>query len=74
MFAKRIASFAMLVLLAFAVAVQAGEKESGKGKIAKAAEAQLAVLKDTAAPIERRRQILTAFARDAYAAALPVVL
>jgi len=32
------------------------------------------VLKDTAAPIERRRQILTAFARDAYAAALPVVL
>ncbi len=41
---------------------------------AKAAEAQLAVLKDTAAPIERRRQILTAFARDAYAAALPVVL
>jgi putative heme-binding domain-containing protein len=41
---------------------------------AKAAEAQLAVLKDTSAPIERRRQILTAFARDAYAAALPVVL
>jgi len=41
---------------------------------AKAADAQLAVLKDTAAPIERRRQILTAFARDAYAAALPVVL
>ena len=41
---------------------------------AKAAAAQLAVLKDTAAPIERRRQILTAFARDAYAAALPVVL
>jgi len=32
---------------------------------AKAAEAQLAVLKDKAAPIERRRQILTAFARDA---------
>jgi putative membrane-bound dehydrogenase-like protein len=41
---------------------------------AKAADAQLAVLKDKAAPIERRRQILTAFARDAYAAALPVVL
>jgi putative membrane-bound dehydrogenase-like protein len=41
---------------------------------AKAADAQLAVLKDPAAPIERRRQILTAFARDAYAAALPVVL
>lgn len=41
---------------------------------AKAAEAQLAVLKDPAAPIGRRRQILTAFARDAYAAALPVVL
>jgi putative heme-binding domain-containing protein len=41
---------------------------------AKAAAAQLAVLKDKAAPIERRRQILTAFARDAYAAALPVVL
>ena len=40
----------------------------------KAAAAQLAVLKDPAAPIERRRQILTAFARDAYAAALPVVL
>jgi putative heme-binding domain-containing protein len=32
------------------------------------------VLKDKAAPIERRRQILTAFARDAYAAALPVVM
>jgi len=41
---------------------------------AKAADAQLAVLKDKAAPIERRRQILTAFAHDAYAAALPVVL
>ena len=41
---------------------------------AKAADAQLAVLKDKAAPIERRRQILTAFARDAYAAALPVVM
>ena len=41
---------------------------------AKAAAAQLAVLKDKAAPIERRRQILAAFARDAYAAALPVVL
>jgi len=41
---------------------------------AKAAAAQLAVLKDKAAPIERRQQILTAFARDAYAAALPVVL
>jgi hypothetical protein len=40
----------------------------------KAAAAQLAVLKDPVAPIERRRQILTAFARDAYAAALPVVL
>ena len=41
---------------------------------AKAAASQLAVLKDKAAPIERRRQILAAFARDAYAAALPVVL
>jgi hypothetical protein len=41
---------------------------------AKAAAAQLAVLKDTSAPLERRRQILTAFARDAYATALPVVL
>ncbi|MDH4443567.1 MAG: PmoA family protein [Akkermansiaceae bacterium] len=41
---------------------------------AKAADAQLAVLKDKAALIERRQQILTAFARDAYAAALPVVL
>lgn len=41
---------------------------------AEVADAQLAVLKDAAAPLERRRQILTAFASDAYAAALPVVL
>ena len=41
---------------------------------AKAALTQLAVLKDVAAPIERRRQILAAFARDAYAPAQAVVL
>jgi putative heme-binding domain-containing protein len=35
---------------------------------------QLATLKDRAAPVERRREILLAFARDSVAAALPVVL
>ena len=35
---------------------------------------QLATLKDRAAPIERRREILLGFSRDSVAAALPVVL
>jgi putative heme-binding domain-containing protein len=35
---------------------------------------QLATLKDRAAPVERRREILLGFARDSVAAALPVVL
>ena len=36
--------------------------------------AQLAILQDRAAPVERRREILLAFTRDSVAAALPVVL
>ena len=39
-----------------------------------ATAAQLATLKDRAAPVERRREILLAFSRDSVAAALPVVL
>ncbi len=41
---------------------------------AKASAAQLATLQDRAAPVEQRREILRAFARDSYAAALPAVL
>ncbi len=41
---------------------------------AKAAEAQLVVLADKAAPVERRREVLLGFARDRYAPALPTVL
>ncbi len=41
---------------------------------AKASAAQLATLKDASAAPERRREILQAFARDSYAAALPVTL
>ena len=36
--------------------------------------AQLAILQDRAAPVERRREILLAFNRDSVAAALPVML
>jgi putative heme-binding domain-containing protein len=35
---------------------------------------QLATLKDRAAPVERRREVLVGFARDSVAAALPVIL
>ena len=41
---------------------------------AKAAASQLAVLQDRTAPVERRREILLAFARDSFPAALPVAL
>ena len=41
---------------------------------AKASAAQLALLQDRAAPLAQRREILLAFARDAYAAALPTAL
>jgi hypothetical protein len=41
---------------------------------AKASAAQLALLQDRAAPLAQRREILLAFARDAYAAALPTTL
>ncbi|MEJ6644609.1 MAG: PmoA family protein [Akkermansiaceae bacterium] len=39
-----------------------------------ATAAQLAMLQDRAAPVERRREILLAFARDSVVTALPVVL
>ena len=39
---------------------------------AKAAASQLAVLQDRTAPVDRRREILLAFARDSFTAALPV--
>lgn len=41
---------------------------------AKAAEAQLATLKDRTAPAAQRRELLQGFARDGYAAALPAVV
>ena len=41
---------------------------------AEASAAQLAILQDHTAPVERRREILLAFARDSYAAALPAAL
>ena|GEM_PF-108779 len=41
---------------------------------ANAAAGQLVVLQDRTAPVERRRAILLAFARDSFAAALPVTL
>jgi putative membrane-bound dehydrogenase-like protein len=40
----------------------------------KAAAAQLAVLQDRTAPVERRRDILRGFARDAYVESLPATL
>jgi putative heme-binding domain-containing protein len=40
----------------------------------KAAAAQLALLQDRTAPVERRRDILRGFARDAYAESLPTTL
>jgi putative membrane-bound dehydrogenase-like protein len=39
-----------------------------------ATNAQLAMLQDRAAPVERRREILAAFSRDSVAAALPAML
>ncbi|WP_414660742.1 PVC-type heme-binding CxxCH protein [Horticoccus sp. 23ND18S-11] len=41
---------------------------------AKASAAQLAILRDQAAPVERRREILRSFARDVYVEALPATL
>ncbi len=41
---------------------------------AKASAAQLATLQDRTAPVERRRDILRGFARDAYVPALPAVV
>jgi putative heme-binding domain-containing protein len=41
---------------------------------ARAFTAQLAVLKDRSAPVDRRREILRTFARDGYAASLPATL
>jgi putative heme-binding domain-containing protein len=41
---------------------------------AKAAAAQLAILQDRTAPVERRRDILRGFARDSYAPALPATV
>ncbi len=40
----------------------------------KATAAQLAMLQDRTAPVERRREILRGFARDAYAGSLPATL
>ena len=40
----------------------------------KASASQLAILQDRTAPVERRRDILRGFARDAYVAALPATL
>jgi len=41
---------------------------------AKASASQLAILQDRTAPVERRRDILRGFARDAYVASLPTTL